>query len=294
MALGLTVLASGSSGNAALVEADGCSLLIDAGLGPRQMATRLATVGVSWPRIQAVLLTHTHGDHWNDRVFAHLLRLRTAVWCHAEHLAALRRHCSCFAAMHRARLFRTYEGDKEFAITGLVRCRPLSVRHDSGATFGFRFDGAASLFNAGWALGYVADLGCWNESLADSLTDVDLLALEFNHDVVLQRSSGRSQSLIDRVLGDDGHLSNEQAAALVLAVGRRSSPRKLHRLVQLHLSRQCNRPELARLAARRAVDTLGADTAIHTAEQDSASERLPLVDVGWDQRACERRPTVIT
>lgn len=277
MAIGLTVLASGSLGNAALLESDGYSLLIDAGLGPRQMAARLANVGVSWPRIQTVLLTHTHGDHWNDRVFAHLLRLRIAVWCHAEHLAVLRQYCSCFPAMHRARLFRTYEEGQEFSLTGLVQCRPLGLRHDSGATFGFRFEGAASLFNSGWALGYVSDLGCWDASLADSLADVDVLALEFNHDVAMQRASGRSQFLIDRVLSDDGHLSNEQAAALVAAVKRRSSPHKVHRLVQLHLSRQCNRPELARLAARRVLDELGADATIHTAEQDTASERLPLL-----------------
>jgi len=280
MALGLTVLGSGSSGNATLLEADGCSLLIDAGLGPRQIATRLATVGVSWPRIQAVLLTHTHGDHWNDRVFAHLLRLRIPVWCHAEHLAMLRTHSTCFAAMHRAKLFRTYEPDREFSITALLRCRPLSVRHDSGATFGFRFDGTANLFSPAWSLGHVSDLGCWDEALAQALAEVDLLALEFNHDVDLQLASGRSAPLIERVLSDDGHLSNEQAADLAAAVIRKSSPGRLTRLVQLHLSRQCNRPDLARRAAMQALEKSGARAEIHTAEQDSPSERLPFVPAG--------------
>jgi phosphoribosyl 1,2-cyclic phosphodiesterase len=276
MTLGLTILGSGSSGNAALLEADGCAVLIDAGLGPRQIATRLATVGVSWPRIRAVLLTHTHGDHWNDRVFAQLLRLRTPVWCHAEHLTALRVYSSSFAAMHRARLFRTFEGDCELALTPLVKCRPLTLRHDSGATFGFRFDGVASLFHGGWALGYVSDLGCWDDSLADALADVDLLALEFNHDVALQRASGRPQQLIDRVLGDEGHLSNEQAADLLSAVARRSTPGRLGRVVQLHLSRQCNRPALAQRAARQSLERHGSDAAVETAEQDRPTERLSL------------------
>ena len=277
MALGLTVLGSGSSGNATLLEADGCALLIDVGLGPRQIATRMATVGVSWPRIQAVLLTHTHADHWNDRVLAHLLRLRIPMWCHAEHLATLRIHSSCFAAMQRARLFRIYEAGQGLNVSSLLQCRPLSVRHDSGATFGFRFEGAANLFSAAWALGYVCDLGCWDEQLADSLANVDLLALEFNHDVDLQRASGRSPQLINRVLGDDGHLSNEQAAGLLSAVDRRSSPARLSRLVQLHLSRQCNRPELARSAARQALEASGSRAQIHTAEQDCPTERLPLI-----------------
>ena len=277
MALGLTVLGSGSSGNATLLEADGCSFLIDAGLGPRQIATRLATVGVSWPRIQAVLLTHTHGDHWNDRVFAHLLRLRIPVWCHNEHLAVLRTHATCFAAMQRAKLFRTYDADQAFSITALLRCWPLSVRHDSGATFGFRFDGMANLFSPAWSLGHVSDLGCWDEPLAEALAEVDMLALEFNHDVNLQLASGRSAPLIERVLSDDGHLSNEQAADLAAAVIRKSSPGRLTRLVQLHLSRQCNRPELARRAALNALQKCGARAEIHTAEQDCPSDRLPLV-----------------
>lgn len=280
MAFGLTVLASGSSGNAALLEADGIDVLIDAGLGPRQLAVRMATVGVSWPRIRAVVLTHTHGDHWNNRVFAQLLRMRIAVWCHAEHLDVLRRQCKSFAAMHRAKLFHVYQADIAFRLSSFVWCQPLAVQHDSGATFGFRFDGRANLFHPGWSLGYVADLGTWDAALADSLTNVDLLALEFNHDVAMQRSSGRSAWLIERVLGDRGHLSNEQAAELVSDVLRRSMPGRLRRLVQLHLSRQCNRPQLASSAARAAVtsSTAGLDPSqhihIHTAEQAVASPRL--------------------
>ncbi|HVX15579.1 MAG TPA: MBL fold metallo-hydrolase [Pirellulales bacterium] len=277
MAAGLTVLGSGSSGNATLLEADGCAVLIDAGLGPRQIATRLATVGVSWPRIKAVLLTHLHADHWNDRVFAHLLRQRIALWCHAEHLSVLRRQSSCFAAMQRARLFRAYEAEECIAVTSLLQCRPLGVRHDSGAAFGFRFECAANLFGDGWSVGYLCDLGCWDERLADALADVDLLALEFNHDVAMQRTSGRSPQLIERVLGDEGHLSNDQAADLLAAVQRRSSSDRLGRVVQLHLSRQCNRPELARIAAQRVLDAAGSRAAIHTAEQDQPTERLTIL-----------------
>src|SRR5262249_58433243 len=83
------------------------------------------------------------------------------------------------------------------------------------------------------------------DELADALADVDLLALEFNHDVGLERSSGRSPYLIARVLGEEGHLSNEQAANLLREVLRRSPPGRLRQLVQLHLSRECNRPHLA-------------------------------------------------
>ena len=276
MAIGLTVLGSGSSGNATLLETDGCDLLIDVGFGPRQLAGRMATVGVSWPRIRGVLLTHTHGDHWNNRVFAHLLRQRIAVWCHREHLDVLRQHCTCYTAMQHARLFRTYESGCEFALTSLVRCLPLPVQHDSGATFGFRFDGQANLFGDGWSVGYVSDLGMWDLQLAEALADVELLAIEFNHDVKMQLSSGRSQLLINRVLGDEGHLSNEQAAELLVEIVRRSTPGRLRQLVQLHLSRQCNQPELARQVAQVALRAAGLEIPIHTARQEIASERFLL------------------
>src|SRR5437773_3419097 len=87
MALRFSVLASGSSGNASLLEADGFGVLLDAGLGPRQLAARLAAVGRSWRHVHAVILTHTHSDHWKDRTFAHLHRHGIPLYCHDDHHA---------------------------------------------------------------------------------------------------------------------------------------------------------------------------------------------------------------
>ena len=107
----------------------------------------------------------------------------------------------------------------------------------------------ADLFARPCALAYAADLGSWQDDVARRLADVDLLALEFNHDVYLQRSSGRSPRLIARCLGDHGHLSNVQAAALVRHVLTLSEPGRLRHVVQLHLSRDCNRPGAGRAGA---------------------------------------------
>jgi hypothetical protein len=108
------------------------------------------------------------------------------------------------------------------------------------------------------------------------LTDVDALALEFNHDVDMEWNSGRSPLLIARVLGDHGHLSNDQAAALVREVLDRSRPGRLRHVVQLHLSRDCNDPDLAVRSARAILD--GADIAIqlHTAAQDAPGPMISL------------------
>ena len=276
MPLRWTALASGSGGNASLLEADGFGLLIDMGLGPRQLAGRLATIGSSWRHVHGVLLTHTHGDHWNKRTLAQLHANRIPLYCHEQHLPRLRDCPREWSGMQRLKLVRMYEENREFALPGGVRCRPLPVRHDGGATFGFRIEGPGNLFSSTWAMAYVADLGCWDAPLAAALADVDLLALEFNHDVTLQRASGRSAALMGRVLGDEGHLSNDQAGELLRDVLSRSAPGRLQYLVQLHLSRDCNRPEVSVAAARTILAAMSATTSVHAAAQDRAGPVLQL------------------
>lgn len=267
----LSVLASGSGGNASLLEMDGFGLLIDVGLGPRQIAGRLARIGASWKSVHAVLLTHTHSDHWKPRTLSHLLNLQVPLYCHSEHQRELRSWCDTFTALQSNRLIRLFEPDEELRFPSGLRCLPFAVRHDGGPTFGFRFERSADLFGSGWSMAYASDLGCWDADLVPQMCDVDLLALEFNHDIELQLLSGRSRWLIARVLGDEGHLSNEQAADLLGEVLRNSQPGRLRQVVQLHLSRECNRPELAVEAAQIIVSEIDADAdvEIHTACQDS-------------------------
>jgi phosphoribosyl 1,2-cyclic phosphodiesterase len=273
MSLRFTVLASGSAGNASLMEAEGFGLLLDIGLGPRQLASRLAAVKASWLSIHAVLLTHTHSDHWNERTLTHLLRRRIPLYCHPGHHDYLRRYSLTFSALHAAQLVRDYQDEQELRLAPALRCWPLPVRHDCGATFGFRFEGRPDLFGHTSALAYLADLGCWDARLAASVADVDLLALEFNHDLEMEYASGRTPHLIARVLGDEGHLSNAQAAALVREVLRRS-PGRLRQIIQLHLSRDCNRPALAADAARAVL--AAAQVELHTASQDRPSPTFAL------------------
>lgn len=288
-----TVLASGSAGNASLLQADGFGVLIDVGLGPRQLAQRLARVGAGWRHVHAVLLTHTHADHWNDASFRHLDRLGIVLWCHAAHRQALQRASEHFRRLEASRRVCLFEADEVASLSPGLRCRPLHLPHDDEATFGFRLEGPADLFGHPCAVGYAADLGSWSPALARALADVDLLALEFNHDVALEQSSGRSPLLIARVLGNRGHLSNEQAAALLHEVLRHSSSRRLRHLVQLHLSRDCNRPALARQCARLAQADHG--FVLHTSRQDAPLKPIELRPGGRPSRRPplrQRRPAV--
>jgi phosphoribosyl 1,2-cyclic phosphodiesterase len=270
-----TVLGSGSSGNASLLQCGGRGLLIDAGFGPRTIANRLRATGATWDDIHAVILTHTHSDHWRETTFSQLLRLEIPIYCHRSHAKRLRGWSEAFATLEAAGLVRAYDPGRELALFGHLRVRPFPVSHDGGATFGFRIERDGDLFHPAWVIAYATDLGTWNADLVPLLIDADLLALEFNHDVALQRSSGRSPQLIERVLGDEGHLSNDQAAALLRAVFQAGRTDRLRHLVQLHLSRQCNRPQLAADAVQSACAEFGAALRRHTAPQDRPVQVLP-------------------
>src|SRR5262249_10540348 len=149
-----------------------------------------------------VLLTHTHGDHWKDRNFAQFQKLGIPVFCHDGHHAVLEHYSPGFVALRAAGLVKPYEAGQDLRLGPGLVCRPLPVDRDSGPTFGFRIAGSPGLFGTTWAIGYLADLGRWSPQLAGELLDLDVLALEFNHDERMERNSGRPKMLVDRVLSD--------------------------------------------------------------------------------------------
>src|SRR5262245_46126829 len=98
MPANFTPLASGSRGNACLLDANG-GILIDAGRRTRDLAGRLAKVGRSWHDIKSVLLTHTHGDHWTESALARIAKLGLSLYCHDTHVAWLAPRSPAFAAL---------------------------------------------------------------------------------------------------------------------------------------------------------------------------------------------------
>ena len=283
MPIQFAVLASGSRGNASLVQAGHAGLLIDLGLGPKALAARLEGVGSDLGRIGTAVLTHTHGDHVQASTVRLLAVRKIPLYCHEGHRQALAA-CPGFRDLDALRLVRHYDDRPFLAPTGL-RIEPVELSHDGGPTFGFRVEGRSERGSRPISLGYMADTGCWSEATADAMTDVNALGIEFNHDVTLQLNSGRAAYLIRRNLGDRGHLSNDQGAGLVSAVLGRSSPGSVRDVVLLHLSEQCNRPKLALAQAREAVRASGRRIAIHAARQAEAYPNL-LVKAG------RRRPSV--
>lgn len=271
-----SMLASGSSGNAAFLQADGFGLLLDAGLGPRFIGARLAAVGASWNDVHAVLLTHTHTDHWKDLTLGELKRRRIPLYCSPRHHVALGRNAGHFDQLLAAGLVRPVEADAPFELRPGLTCRPIAVPHDSDPTFAYRLDGPPGLFAPRWSVGYASDLGVARPDLIAAFADVNLLAIEFNHCEQLEQSSGRPAYLVRRVLGEHGHLSNTQAAAVVQAIVRASAPGALKHLVQLHLSRDCNRAALAAEVGLAALAEVGSAAQLTTATQDRVTRPLDL------------------
>jgi phosphoribosyl 1,2-cyclic phosphodiesterase len=273
MPVQFAVLASGSRGNSTLIRGGSAGVLIDVGLGPRALGERLESVDAGWSDVAAVVLTHTHGDHIDSATLAELARRRMALHCHEGHRAALASDPG-FRRLEEAGLVSCYEEDRPFlTVTGL-RLEPIALRHDGGPTFGFRIEVSGVRRARPVGIGYLADSGSWSERMADALADVDVLGVEFNHDVTMQKSSGRPWVLIRRNLGDRGHLSNRQGAEFVEAVLKRSRPGALQHLVLLHLSQQCNEPGLAIEAARAAVRGSGRRIGVHAAQQCPAHPNL--------------------
>lgn len=272
MPLQFAVLASGSRGNATFISSGSAGLLIDCGIGPRAMGQRLESVGASWERVAAAVLTHTHGDHVDENTFRTLAKHRIPFYCHEGHHTELGR-LEAFDTLITAGLVRTYD-ERPFLTPDGTRIEPLALSHDAGPTFGFRLEARPERSRRAVSLGYLADTGCWSEAMVDALTDVDLLGVEFNHDVELQRNSPRSRALIARNLGQRGHLSNDQGADFVAAVLDRSSRSAVRHLVLLHLSQQCNDPGLALKSARAAVRGRGRRVNVHAALQAPAHPNL--------------------
>ncbi|MFO0821930.1 MAG: MBL fold metallo-hydrolase [Gemmataceae bacterium] len=271
-----TVLASGSSGNASLLEANGFGLLIDCGLHPRILTARLAEIGTTWSAIHAVVITHTHTDHWKDLTLADLRSKKIPLWAHPAHFDFLAGASRSFESLDQAGLTRAYQSNHPHVLAAGLSFRPIRVSHDSDPTFAFRID-AHDADGLAWSIGYASDLGCPSDELIEAFVGVDVLAVEYNHDLKLERNSSRPRFLVERVLSDCGHLSNDQAADLTATIASRSGEGFPRHLVQLHLSRDCNRPELASASGRAALAALNPDTEVITARQDTVAKSISLM-----------------
>jgi phosphoribosyl 1,2-cyclic phosphodiesterase len=243
-------LGSGSSGNATVVQARSgtqiAHLLVDCGLGIRELDKRLGAAGMMADQVDAIFITHEHGDHIGcARQLA--LRERIPVWMSE--------------GTHAALGHPDFGGLLRIAVDGLpieigpLQARPFTVPHDAREPL------QLTCSDGDVRLGVLTDLGHASAHVLQQLQGCGSLLLECNHDEALLAASSYPPFLKRRVAGAYGHLANSAAAALarsLLAAG------KLRQVMAAHLSEQNNRPELARQALADALGCQPAD--IHVAD----------------------------
>ena len=260
MALKLTILGSGSGGNCAYVETAEARLLVDAGFSPRQIRQRLAGIGRTPENLTAILVTHEHSDHVQG-LTGIAAKLNIPIYCNRATKEAFE-----FQLQTRfdCKLFETGAG---FEIAD-VQADTFTIPHDAQDPVGFL------LHTPGGNIAFVTDLGHMTKLVVERTRAANVLVLESNHDVkMLQECPHRSWPLKQRILGRHGHLSNEAAAEAVAQI----MSANLRHLYLAHLSRECNRPELAHYVMAEQLHHIGAShVKLQLAAQDVPCATLEL------------------
>lgn len=256
----ITILGSGSGGNCALIESDGCRLLIDGGLSARQMTVRLAALQVEPSMLDGILLTHEHHDHVSGLpVFCK--KTPVPVYCTRLTAEILRG-----AELGSHPDVRQFQPGADFCI-GDIGVHAFSVPHDAVDPVGFVFQ------HGDQSLGFLTDLGKCTHVARERVRGAGTLVIETNHDEkMLQNDPRRPWSLKQRIMSAHGHLSNAAAANEVAEL----LPHGLRRAVLCHLSRQCNTPALALATVATRLDQIGAGDAVelYCASQVEVSPRF--------------------
>jgi phosphoribosyl 1,2-cyclic phosphodiesterase len=230
-------LASGSKGNCLVAEADGCRVLIDCGLSPRETARRLARLGLAPADLDAVLVTHEHADHVGH---AYPFAAQHALPVYLTH--GTRRAQEAGGVPAEGVELRLIEGQAPFEV-GAISVQPFTVPHDAREPVQFVLgDGARRL-------GVLTDLGTSTAHVEAMLSGCDALVLETNHDLDLLWGGDYPKWLKERIGGPFGHLDNAASARLLAALDRS----RLKHVFAAHLSEQNNRAGLARSALAAAL-----------------------------------------
>jgi phosphoribosyl 1,2-cyclic phosphodiesterase len=260
--LAVTMLASGSAGNCALVESAACRLLVDCGLSARQICERLDAAAVAPSTIDAILVTHEHADH-SAGLDIFCKRFNTPIYCNKPTADAIRsggRDDLC-------KDFRLFMTGADFFV-GDIAVQTFAVPHDADDPVGF------VLHHDNVRLGFCTDLGFATKLVHERLRGAATVVIETNHDEkMLQEDKRRPWPVKQRIMSRHGHLSNAAAAEVIAGLASHG----LRRAILGHLSRDCNTPDLAITAVRSRLDLDGAgEIEVFCASQKQISARFLL------------------
>jgi len=247
------VLASGSSGNCALISTEKTRILIDAGLSFKELSKRLASVGEQPDRIDAVLVTHEHSDHVCG--LPRLAKKIAAVIYVSRLTAPLIDWEGCSPRLER------FQAGASLAI-GDIEIDSFTIPHDAIDPVGFCFEAE------GVKIGIVTDLGYIPDSIKFHLRRSHVLLLESNHDLDMLKVGPYPWAVKQRVMSRNGHLSNEVVGDYLGHEFDSSTAT----LILGHLSEHNNHPEIARIVAQQALDRRSLATRLVIATQKQPTE----------------------
>ncbi len=260
----ISILASGSSGNATLLETERTCLLVDAGLGKKETLRRLAALDKRPEHIDGILISHEHTDHSSG--LPQLAREWRAVAyltepTHRELARTLPEATG--KKLDRVEYIRAGE---RFTI-GDIEVAAFAVPHDAADPVGFTF------CTNGTKVAVVTDLGYLTELVKHHLREADCLILESNHDLEMLKVGPYPWYVKQRVMSRTGHLSNHNVSEFL--ADPEGFDGRARYLVLAHLSENNNNPDLARLSAEEALHRRPAECAFQ-GELMLASQRVPL------------------
>lgn len=247
-------LASGSSGNAFLLRTERSTLLFEAGLRWNTLEKHLRAEGISPGQLSAVLVSHEHRDHCQAAGDL-TARYGTPIFANEKVLRA--------TGLHNEKAAAILEVGKSHRF-GDVDVTSFAVSHDSVCPVGF-------IIRVGdRTITLATDLGIPNQEVQDAVNLADLVVLESNHDPDMLRQSRYPSQLRQRVAGPQGHLSNTQAAGILVKHVK-------HEAVEVwlaHLSKENNTPSLALRTVQRSLKAAGLGAVgVAVAQRDKPSVR---------------------
>lgn len=242
-------LGSGSKGNSTVVESDTACVMVDCGFGLRNACTRLERIGKSPEDLTAIIVTHEHSDHWKG-IGALSAKYNIPVYLSAGSLKAKE-------IQSGEALFNCIDSHRDFYV-GDICIKPVPVPHDAREPIQY------ILSNGKVQLGILTDLGHFTPHVVSSYSKCDALLLECNYDDDMLLDGPYPRFLKERVSGMFGHLSNRQAADLLLALDLS----RLKTLVIGHISAKNNDVSLIKAAIE---PLCGEDIVLSFADQESGS-----------------------
>lgn len=229
MGLQLCSIASGSSGNCIYLGTDDTKILIDCGLSGKRIAQGLNSIGINPQDIDAILVTHEHIDHING-VGVMSRRYDIPIYANSCTWKAMDKKIGEI----KDKNIKVFDNLKPFDL-GNIDIKPYSIPHDAANPVGYCF------FSGGKKVALATDLGHVTDEIKSNLFDSDLLVLESNHDVEMLKMGSYPWPLKQRILGENGHLSNDTAGIIISELVENN----VSKVILAHLSKENNFPELA-------------------------------------------------